>query len=100
MGETFSVNTGADEDDICYELDNVFIEVHDVDATLAVRPYVDVVVTMPASPDLVNMSSDHLDIFHVFPSCSLPYPPPRCHNISYVDFHDMLKGECLTVWSP
>ena len=56
--------------------------------------YVHVVVTMPASPDLIrNMSSDHLDIFHGFPSCSLPYPPPKCHNMSSANFCDMLKGD-------
>jgi len=34
VGETFSVNTSVDEDDISYESDNVFLEGHDFDATL------------------------------------------------------------------
>jgi len=55
------INTSVGEDDICYESDNVFIEVHDFNASLAGRTYVDVVVTMPASPN--NISPDPLDTF-------------------------------------
>ena len=96
VGETFSVNASVDEDDIRYESDYVFIEVRDSDAALVGRSYGDVVVTMLASPDLVeNMSSDHLDISHAFPSCSLFYPPFKCHNMSSIDFHDMLMGLSL-----
>jgi len=93
VGDIFSVNACVDEDDICYESDNAFIEVHDFDATLAVRPYVDVVVTMPTSPDLVeNMFPDPLDTIHASPLCSLPSPSPECHNLSPVAHHDMLEG--------
>ena len=71
--------------------DNVFIKVHDFDATLAVRPYVDVVVTMPTSPDLVeNMSPDPFDTFHTSLSCPLPSPSPECHNLLLAKYHVML----------
>ena len=61
VGETFTVNASIDEDDICYDPNNVFIEVHDFDATLAGRSYVDVAITVPASPNMVdNISLDPL----------------------------------------
>jgi len=81
VGETFSVNASVDENDICDESDNVFIKVHDFSATLVGKSYVDIVVTVPASLDMVdNISPDPLDASHVSSSCSLP-PFPECHNI-------------------
>ena len=65
VGETFSVNASVDENDICYESDNVFIEVHDSHATPAGRSFGDVVVTVPAGTDVVdNISPDPLHTFH------------------------------------
>ena len=58
------------------------------------RSYVDnVVVTAPISLDPVdNTSSDLLDTFHVYSSCSLPSPSPECHNMSLVNYHNVLEG--------
>ena len=68
VGETFSIN----EDDTCYESNNVFIEVHEFDATLVGQSYVDVVVIMPASPEMVdNISPSPLNSFHASSSYSL-----------------------------
>jgi len=61
IGETFNVKPSVDKDDTYHESDNVFIKVHDFDATLAGRTYVNVVVTVPASPN--NISPDPLDTF-------------------------------------
>ena len=94
VAETFNINASVNEDDIFYESDCVLIEVHISNVTHVGRSSGDVVVTMLASPDLIeNISSDHLDISHAFPACSPPYPPPKCHNLSSVDFHDMLMGD-------
>ena len=65
VGETCTVNASVDEDDICYDSDNVFIKVHDFDATLAGRSYVDVVITVPTSYVMVDdVSPDPLDTLH------------------------------------
>ena len=60
-----------------------FIEVHDFDATLVGRSYVDVVVIVLTNPDMVdNISPNALDASHVSSLCSLPSPFPECHNMS------------------
>jgi len=77
VGETVSVNSSVDEDDICYELENVFIKVHDSDATPVGRSYGNVVVTMLPGPDMVdNISPNPLDTFYASSSCSLPSLSP------------------------
>ena len=54
----------------------------------------DVVTTMPTSFVIVDdVSLDPLDTPHASPLCSLPSPPPECHNMPYVDFHDMPQGD-------
>jgi len=92
VGETFSIDASVDEDDTCYKVDNSFIERHDFNATLVGRSHTNVVVTVPSCLDLVDsISPDHLDAFHASTSCSLPYLPPWCYNISYADYHDKFK---------
>jgi len=54
VAETFGISAGVDEDDTCSESGDVFIKEHDLDATLVGRLYVDVVATVPTSPDLVD----------------------------------------------
>ena len=77
VGETFGISTSVDEDDTCSESGDVFIEEHDLDATLVGRSDVDVVATIPTSPGLVdNISPDLVAPFHVFCSGSLPSPSP------------------------
>ena len=91
VGETFTVNASVDEDDVCYDSDNDLIEVHDSDAAPVGRSYGDVVVTMPASPDLVeNVSHDHLDTLHVSPS---GYHPPL--PLSAIIYHSLHVMICL-----
>jgi len=93
VGETFSVKTSVDEGDTCYESNNVFIEVHDFDATLAGRSYMDVMVIMPTSPDPIDIiSPDPLAASHVSSSCSPPSPSPKCYHMSIVKHHVMLEG--------
>ena len=59
----------VDEDDICCELGDFYIEVHDLYEALIGRSSVDVVVTVSPSFDLVDhVSPNFLDIFHAFPS--------------------------------
>ena len=54
----------------------------------------DVVIIVPASPNMVdNISLDPLDTLHAFPSCSLPSPPPECHNLLLAEYHVMLAGK-------
>ena len=75
---------------ICCELGDVSIDMHDFDATLVRRSFMDVVATVSAGPDLVNRASPNpLDIFHVFP------PSSECHNTSCVDYHDNLEGNMV-----
>ena len=94
VGETFTVNASVDEDDACYDSNSVSIEVHDSDAIVAGMSYVDVVLTVPTSSVMVDyVSLDPLDTPHAFPLCSLPSPPPECHNMPYADFHDMPQGD-------
>ena len=99
VGETLGINTSVDEDDTYYESYQTFIEVYDFDATLVGRSYEDVVVTVPASPDMVdNISPNPLDAFHGLSSYSLPFPSPECRNISLVNYHEVLEGnvvDCL-----
>ena len=67
---------------------------HDSDAIVAGMSYVDVVLTVPASSVMVdNASPDPLDTPHTSPLCSLPSPSPECHNMPYVNFHDMSQGD-------
>jgi len=54
-GETFCVDASVNEDDMCCELDNAFIEVHDLDETFIARSCVDVVVAVSSSPDLIDL---------------------------------------------
>jgi len=65
VGETLDINTSVDEDDTCCESNHAFIEVHDFDATLEGRLYVDAEVTITTSPNLVeNIYPDPLDALH------------------------------------
>jgi len=94
VGETFTVNSGVDEDDICFDSDSALIEVRDYDATPVGRSYVDVVITMPTSFVMTDdVSLDPLDTPHASPLCSLPSPSPECHNMPFADFYDMLQGD-------
>jgi len=93
VGETFSVNATVNEDDICFASDNVVLKVHDSDAALAGRPYMNVMITMPASSDFIdNVSRDPLDTPHAFPLCSLPSPLPECHNMFQGDVFDCMDS--------
>jgi len=84
----------VDEDDIYFESDNIFIKVRDFDATPAGRSYADITITVPASPVMVDdVSLGPLDTPHASRLWSLPFPPPECHNMPSVDFHDMLQGD-------
>jgi len=70
--------------------------VHDFNATLAGRSYVDVVITVPASPDMVDsISLDPLDTLHASPACSLPSPSPECHNLLLTEYHVILEGKTV-----
>jgi len=92
VGEILGINTGVNEDDTCNESVHTFIEVYDSDVTLEGRLYVDVVINVPASFDMVDdISPDLLDTLHAFPSCSLPSPSPECHNLLPAECHDMLE---------
>jgi len=83
VGDTLGVSASVGGDDTCYESNNAFIEVYDFDATLVGRSYEDVVVTVPASPDMVdNISPNPLDAFHASSLCPLPSPSLECYNIS------------------
>ena len=83
VGETLGISATVDEDDTCYDLGDAFIKVYDFDATLVGRSYMDFVVTIPASPNMVdNVSPNHLDTFHAFPSYSLPSLPLQCCDMS------------------
>jgi len=96
VGETFTVNTNVDENDVCYDSDNILIKVHDFDATHAGRSYVDVVITVLASPNMVgNTSLYPLDTLHASPSCSLPSPSPECHNLLLPEYYVMLEGKTV-----
>jgi len=98
IGETFTVNASVDEDDVCYDSENVLIEVHDFDATLAERSYVDVMITMPASSDMVdNISTDPLVTLHASPSCSLPSPSLSVITCYFLNIMLCLRGKRLTV---
>jgi len=66
VGETLGINTSVDEDDTYYESYQTFIEVYDFDATLAGRSYVDFVITVLTTLDVVeNLSPNPLDTPHV-----------------------------------
>jgi len=94
LGETLSVNASVDEDDSCFDSNNVLIEVHDSVATPIGMSYVDVEITVPASSVMDDdVSLDPLDTPHASPLCSLPSPFPECHNMLLADFHDMLQGD-------
>ena len=83
-----------DEDDICFDSNNVLIEVHDSVATPIGMSYVDVEITVPASSVMDDdVALDPLNTTHASPLCSLPPPPPDCHNVPFIDFHDMLQGD-------
>jgi len=93
VGETFGIDAGVDEDDVCCESGNVFIEVHDLDATPLGKSCMNDMVAEPPSPDLVDhISLDSLDILHASRSCS-----PPSHSFEYCDMllinsHVMLEG--------
>jgi len=92
VGETFIVTARVDEDDICYESDNFLIELYDFDVTLIGKSYVDVVITVPTSLDIIdNISHDPLDVSHVSSLCSLPSLFPECHIMSVVNYHNVLE---------
>jgi len=93
VGETFGISASVDEDDTCFESGDVFIEEHDLDATLVGRSYVNVMVTVSTSPDLVdNISPGHLDTFHASPSCSPPFSSPEYCDMLLINSHLILKG--------
>jgi len=94
VGEIFSVTASVDEDDICFDSNNVVLEVHVHVAITAGRPYVDVMITVPASSDIIyNVSHDPLDTLHASHSCSLPSPSPGCHIMPSVDFCGLVNGK-------
>ena len=73
VGETLGVSTSVDENDTCYESSDVYIVVHDLDATFVGKSYVDSeVIFLTSSDPIDNISPDPLDAFHVSYSCSLP----------------------------
>jgi len=68
-----------------------FLMVDDVNETPVRKLCMVVVVVMSLSPDLVNhISSNFLEVFHAF-SRLLPSPPPKYHNMSSIDYHDMFE---------
>ena len=92
VGGTF-VDASVDEGYICYESSNAFVEAHDLDETLVERSCVDVIVTISPSPNLVNLvSSNPLNIFHDFSSCSQSSLSLECCDLSLIDSHDVLEG--------
>jgi len=93
VGVTFYVGASIDEDDLCCESADAFIEVHDLDETLIGRSSVDVVVAVSLSPDLVDhVSPDAINIFHASPSCSLPSHSFGCCDLSPIDSHAVPEG--------
>ena len=92
VGEIFSVTTSVDEDNICFDSNNVALEVLDSIATPAGRPCEDVMIIVPTSSYIIyNISHDPLDTLHASPSCSLPSPSLGCHIMPSVDFHGVLN---------
>jgi len=74
--EVFSIDFSVDEDDSYCGSNNIAIEEYDY---LVGRPGVDVVFTVLPCPNHDDhVSPDPLDIFHAFPSCSLPFHSPEC----------------------
>ena len=70
VGETLGISASVVMNDTCYEPGDTFNIVHDFDVTLVVRSYVDVVIAVPVSSYMVgDISPNHLDTFHAFPSC-------------------------------
>jgi len=93
VGGTFCVDASVDKGDMRCEFGDAFIEVHDLDETLVGRSCMDAVVTISPSSNLIGLvSSDPLDIFHAFPSCSLLCISPECCNMSLIDSHVVLEG--------
>jgi len=93
VGETFTFNASVDEDEACYDLDSVSIEVHDSVATLVRMSYVDVIITVPTTYDMVDdISPDPLDTFRVSSLTSLSSPSLECHSFFITDYYDVLKG--------
>jgi len=74
VGETFGIRASVDEDDTCYESGDALIEVHDLDKTLRRRAYVDVVVTIPTSSNMVEDTSLTI-LIHSMLSLLVYYPP-------------------------
>ena len=65
-----------DEDDICFDSNNVLIEVLDSVATPIGMSYVDVEITVPASSVMDDdVSLDPHNTTHASPLCSLPPSP-------------------------
>jgi len=94
VGEIFSVTASVDEYDICFDSNNVVLDAYDSIATPAGRPYVDVMITLHASSDIIyDVSHDPLDKLHASPSCSLPSSFPGYHIMPSVDFHGVLNGK-------
>jgi len=55
---------------------------------------VDVVIVGPTSPDdIAHISPVPVNILHVSPLPSLPFPFLECHSLSTIDYHDILKGK-------
>jgi len=97
-GETFCVDASVNEDDMCCESDDAFIEVHDLDETLVDRSCVDAVVAVSYNPDLVDpISPDPLDIFHASLSCSPPSPSLECCDLYRLILMRCFRGMMLKV---
>ena len=82
----FGIDTSVDEDEIGCQSGDVFIEVHDFDEILIWRSCMDAF-------DLIDhVSLDLLNIFCAFPTRSLPFPSPKCYDVSPIDSLVVLEG--------
>ena len=70
-GETLGISASVDTNDSCHESGDTFIEVHDFDVTFVGRSYVDAVVIIPTSPNLVDNIT----------------PTPLMHSMLYLHAH-------------
>ena len=56
----------------------------------------EVVPIVAGCPDLLDcIFSNLFDIFYASLSCSLPSPSPKCHNMSAIDYHDVIEGNVV-----
>jgi len=55
---------------------------------------VDVVVVGPTSLVVIaHISPNHVDMLHVSTLPSLPSPFLKCHSLTIIDYHNVLKGK-------